>query len=350
MINDRHAEFNDNNMSLCENECTFTGYDVETKKSKCECGIKNKEFVISELINQTDILSYNFTSKEKSSNMITMKCYYTLFTKNGLANNIGSYILIFITCFFISLGILFYKCGYPLLEEMIKEIINIKKQKAESQKIDNLNINLKTTVGNNKKIKNIKKSNTKTKKKLKMKKAKGKFKENIQFNKRDKYINNTTEINENSKNSFKFQSQNIVNIPNNSEKDNKILSNDLSFYFDYDLNTMAYKDALNYDKRTICTYYISLVKTKNYIIFAFWPNKDYNSTIIKIALLLIFFSIFYFINALFFDESTIHKIYEDEGFYNFIYLVPHIFCSFAISHTINTVIKYIFFPKEIFMK
>ena len=109
---------------------------------------------------------------------------------------------------------------------------------------------------------------------------------------------------------------------------------------------MIYKDALKYDKRNICDNYTYLIRTKNYIIFAFCPIKDYNSTIIKISLFFIFLSIFLFINALFFDEPTIHKIYEDEGFYNFIYLVPHIFCSFVISYSLNTIIKFIFLSER----
>ena len=52
------------------------------------------------------------------------------------------------------------------------------------------------------------------------------------------------------------------------------------------------------------------------------------------------FSIYYFINNLFFDEKTIHKIYEDEGIYNFFYLTPHIIYSFIISHTLVVIIKY----------
>ena len=60
----------------------------------------------------------------------------------------------------------------------------------------------------------------------------------------------------------------------------------------------------------------------------------------------LFFSIYYFINALFFDEPTIHNIYEEQGFYNFIYLVPYIFYSFTISQILNTIIKYIFLSER----
>ena len=54
------------------------------------------------------------------------------------------------------------------------------------------------------------------------------------------------------------------------------------------------------------------------------------------------FSFYYFVNSLFFDEKTIHQIYEDKGIYNFIYLVPYILYSFIISHKLSFIIKYIF--------
>ena len=50
LINDRQNEFKENNMSLCENNCTYNGYDNETKKSKCECTFKSKDLIISELL------------------------------------------------------------------------------------------------------------------------------------------------------------------------------------------------------------------------------------------------------------------------------------------------------------
>ena len=109
---------------------------------------------------------------------------------------------------------------------------------------------------------------------------------------------------------------------------------------------MSYNEAKIYDKRSFFNYYFYLVRTKNDFIFAFCPMQDYNSRIIKISLFFLFFAIYYFINALFFDEKTIHKIYEEKGFYNFIYLVPHICYSFVIAHTLNIIIKYIFLSER----
>ena len=65
IINDRQKEFNDNNLSLCENNCTYNGYDNNTKKAKCECKVKSKLLLMSELINQTNLLTYNFIKKIK---------------------------------------------------------------------------------------------------------------------------------------------------------------------------------------------------------------------------------------------------------------------------------------------
>ena len=355
LINDRHIEFNDNNLSLCENDCNYNGYEIESKLAQCECGIKSKQLVISELINQTNIFSYNFTNKEKSSNMITMKCYYTLFTKEGLKSNIGSYILIFITTIFAISSIMFYKCGYPLLENTINEIIRLKEEK---MKIENMNkkgdINRKETNEDNfrkvssltkkRKLKIKKKINnpTKKKKKIKRKNSKKKISESINVNSNSivklKYQNVINSLDYKIDENYKPKQLNLI-YNNNTQ-------NDLILFNDYELNTMSYKDAIIYDKRNCCEYYCSLVRTKNAFLFSFCPIKDYNSTIIKISLFFLFFAMYYFVNALFFDEKTIHKIYKDDGYYNLIYLIPHICYSFVISHTLNIIIKNIFLSER----
>ena len=58
----------------------------------------------------------------------------------GYFVNIGSYILLFTIIFFNISGILFYKCGFNLLEDNIKEIVESK----EGNKNENNN-NIKET-------------------------------------------------------------------------------------------------------------------------------------------------------------------------------------------------------------
>ena len=40
ILSDRKNEYINKNLSLCENDCTFIGYDSSTKKAKCECKVK----------------------------------------------------------------------------------------------------------------------------------------------------------------------------------------------------------------------------------------------------------------------------------------------------------------------
>ena len=125
-------------------------------------------------------------------------------------------------------------------------------------------------------------------------------------------------------------------------KNNKIKINiNINNYNDYELNSLDYKDALEIDKRTYLQYYISLLKTKQQIIFTFCPIKDDNLLIIKICLFCLSFSIYYFLNTFFFSCNAIHKVYEDKGSYDSSYFMPLIILSFIISYYINILIKYI---------
>ena len=52
-------------------------------------------------------------------------------------------------------------------------------------------------------------------------------------------------------------------------------------YSDSDLQDMDYEEAIIYDKRSFCQYYICLIKAKHPLTFGFCPFKDYNSIIIN---------------------------------------------------------------------
>ena len=101
---------------------------------------------------------------------------------------------------------------------------------------------------------------------------------------------------------------------------------------------MVYELALKIDKRNYFQYYFSLLKTRHILIFVFYSN-DYNSTIIKINLFFLSFAIYFLVNALFFDDKTMHKIYSTGGSYDFIYQIPKIIYSSLISTIINSLLK-----------
>ena len=110
-------------------------------------------------------------------------------------------------------------------------------------------------------------------------------------------------------------------------------------YTEDELNGLSYELALQYDKRTYWEYYISLLKTKHNIIFTFFFNNDYNSKIVKIDIFFVSFAIFYTVNALFFDDDTMHIIYENNGKLDLEYQLPKIIYSNLISMALNFILQ-----------
>jgi hypothetical protein len=126
----------------------------------------------------------------------------------------------------------------------------------------------------------------------------------------------------------------------------KKLHLNLQAFNDFELNTMNYKDALEKDKRSYFEYYLSLIRTKHPLIFSFFPIQDFNIFIIKICIFFLSFSINYAFNTIFFDFTVIHNIYENEGNYDLVYLLPKIFYSFIISYIIIIIVKFFSLPER----
>ena len=107
ILKDRRNEFKKNNMSLCETDCKFTKYDYNTKKVECQCFIKIKFPLISEIEINKDNLLDNFINIKNSTNINVIKCYHQLFDLEGLKNNLGNYIIGSIIILVFILSILF---------------------------------------------------------------------------------------------------------------------------------------------------------------------------------------------------------------------------------------------------
>ena len=107
-----------------------------------------------------------------------------------------------------------------------------------------------------------------------------------------------------------------------------------------EINSLPFKKALKHDKRTYFEYYCSLIKTQHSIFFSFCPINDYNIKIIKIDLFFIDIILNYTINALFFNDNTMHQIYEDQGEFNVDYQIPQIVYSSLISDLFSVFIKF----------
>jgi hypothetical protein len=297
-MNDRYEEFAYYNYSLCEKDCEYKGYDSKLKKAKCECKIKNEIKIFSKIIIDKDLLFNNFIKLNSTMNLDIIKCYYIVFTYEGLIKNIGSYIIIAIILIFIVTVVLFFTVGYNKLFLQISQISSVKYYEGEKNEIE---------------------------KKKKMEE-------------KPKINENSDDSTSKSRNDLKLirDDQSVKRALEQERKLNMQMKRIMKAV-DKEINSLPYDKALQYDKRTFLQYYFSLLRTKHLLIFSFYPSNDYNSMITKRYLFFFSFALYFTINALFFTDKTMHKIYEDKGMFNIIYQIPQIVYSTLLS-SISTVI------------
>ena len=366
-LKDRKNEFIENNKTVCQDNCIFTEYDNIIHKAKCSCDVIESSSNFENMKIERKNLYKNFIDIKNIANINLLVCYKELFTIKGIIKNYGSYSIITIIIGHLIIILIFYlKNLYNNIKEKINEIsFCINNQDSNSENKKNLEIiadshkneiyeNITNQINNNKSdlsksmkhltikpnvqnlnttagVRRSKYSNTLKKKKKKIHNGKNKIVNTINFN-NIKF--------EETKNDPTFEDKSKHN-PLSSKNKDKISDKikNIMVYNDEELNNLPYEEALKLDKRNYCEYYFSLLKTKHPLLFTFFNNTDYNSTIIKINLFIFNFSLFFAINTLFFSDDTMHKIYEDKGSFNFLYQLPQIIYSSLISLIFNSLLE-----------
>ena len=346
ILKDRKNEFIENNLTLCQEDCDFSYYNFNIHKVNCSCKVKDSSSSFKNMkINKSKLLQ-NFVDIKNIANINILICYKSLFSKTGLLNNIGNYIISFVIILHIISIFIFYTNQLSKIKNKINFIIfetkihmsnnNITKSiKARGEKRYKKNIedgktylNSKQNKRRKKEICNILKNKIKNNRKFKKLKSKNVRK-----------INYSKCFNSKSKNNYIMK----VNASRKKTKTKiKQKSNKKNLNFDIDkINLMSYNMALIYDKRSFCQYYLSLLKTKHNLIFSFCYNADYNSQIIKIDSFFIGFTMFYAVNTLFFNDDTMHQIYENNGIFDFEYQLPITVYSSLISIILDSLLSFL---------
>ena len=319
--------FPSNLTSFCPDNCIINETDIKNKRINCICDIyfsaKNKAKsdelnILGLKINKQKLLD---SLSLKTLNFGILKCFKVL-TKDNLIHNIGNYVLLFLILIYIIGIIIFYTKGYKVLVKKIQEIVDNKHEELKTVNLKEINIEVYSNKSNP----------TKKSKKINF----GKLVNKNNLNKNEISL----EKNKSSKSNININTKDKIKKFRKKNKKEKKMENKFD-YNDYELNSFSYKMALQYDKRTYFQYYISLLKRKHLIIFSFFPANDYNSIIIKIIIFFFSFSFVFFVNALFYNDASMHKIYQAKGEYDFIYQIPTILYSTLISGIIIFIIKYL---------
>ena len=391
LLYDRQNTYYNENIVLCENTCIYVNYNSITKRAKCQCQVKK-------VIRKIETLSLNKLGSsilfdiKTLSNIDIIKCYKLTFSNIGQIDNYGSFILIIMIIVFIVLVIYFYINEKYSISNILRKALSKKGNPPKKNKIKLSNYYLDNLTNSSSKIMKIKDKNNNTKIpslsniKLiddnlshfgnKKKKANNKLffkiknyqniniinKSNIHIEyKNPEKFTCISDLKKSIKNNSSLEPSNIYKnkkkLKNHkvSEKNNSKIKKKFNYnynpnhshnkhyqnlnYNDEELNTLSYKEALLIDKRTYFEYYWSLLKKKHIILFIFMPVNDYNLITIKLGLFIFSFCLYLTVNALFFTDKTMHKIYEDKGIFNILFQLPQIIYSTLISTLISMIIK-----------
>ena len=302
---------------------------------------------------------YEFIDLKQIANFGVMKCIKLFFSINGIRTNIGFYYFIPTIIVYIIALFKLYQNELKRIMDQINEIISAKKLILYSKgiKIPNKNIKKSLSLFTNylaKKKVNIEKEEDFVNRRIISKKNKKKIIEDSSFSSRNEIISKKSNIDDNNSKDEKNKSNNdstkfILKLNKVStdvltKQEKKRIVEILKFN-DTELNELGYRKAFKFDLRNYKQYYLSLLFTKH-TIFKIFNKTDYNSFSIKILLLFFDLSSCFAVNALFFNDNTMHQIYEDEGSFNFIYQLPQIVYSLLISFFIDNIITFLALSEE----
>ena len=380
-IRDRWGEFERKKLILCNEGCKFEGLDIETFQVRCFCPI---------IINKENITKSKFIQGiqdfGKWNNFEVLKCYELLFSVEGQNNNYISEILllIIIICIICSIMTEIYKSKFRTLIIYCRDFINNefknnsnfniikslqkkvktkevldKNEKQLLQEIEKFerdkNYSYIKIISNPPYNKNNTYNNTIRNKKT-FKEEKRNKSINVQMNNGMIIINSNKDIENLSINKINNNKENKENAKYLSVEEFKVFKN----FYNCLIISIEKDKCQNYlienELDELDYYYYRLIENRKWyeIIWSHIKlNSDLLSTFLNynskkdyriytIKTIIYFNSIFIslFVNICFYHDDTMHKIYEENGNYNFGYKFPYI----AFADIVST-IGYCLFEK-----
>ena len=121
------------------------------------------------------------------------------------------------------------------------------------------------------------------------------------------------------------------------DKSNSILYKDMNLNIDIkqflstEIDEMNYDEIIMKDKRTFKEYFFEKLKSNQIILNTFLENEPLKPKTMKIILLIIDFILYFFINALFFNEEYISKIFHSKKKKHFLVFYQDLLVDFYIQ-------------------
>ena len=381
-IPDRRENFVDNNMSVCEPTCDFISYNAEDQKAVCSCDVKTVIPLLNNIKFDKKVVLSMFKDFNNIANVKILACFFKIAKIKYLIKNLGFYtygiiilmnfifFIIFISKQYKNLKMSIKKLKRELTQEKLITMNNLTNLTQTNQKSSNKkqlnntfqNSSIKSSQRNIIERKNIakpkslfaKKENNKIKGSKGVLKNKRKF-PGLKIENKKEIMTNLKNVSQSTKSRFNNNINNNSNIninfnkkdeSNNNKKDKNNKNNTQKGKLNKvnlnisELNDLEYKLAIIKDKRTCSEIYISFLRTDHIFLTLFYL-ADYNAQVIKISMFVFNLGSLIAVNALFFSDSTMNKIYRDNGSFNFVYQLPQTIYSSLISGVLTAIINFL---------
>ena len=362
LLDDRITYYYHNNETICQSNCEFSEYSLESQYLKCNCDTSNSKIDTKEVKKFTPKTFYeSFYDILKYSNYKVLYCYKLAFHINSVTINKGSIIVIIYFCIYLIFLIVYCNKGIKQLKiHIAKKLLNYP---IIPNGFGDINIISKTSLNifnnNIKNNKNTVKINiqSKSSRKLNNNKHFPPKRKSKSIISRNEPSSSTISKNK-KKNSNVFNNQmtekNII-LPNKTIDAHKLSNNKLiekkkdevnediqeEKLDNFELNDLDYESALKLDKRNCILIYWSLLRREHLIIFTFFVRNDYNLVFIKFTRFIFLLCTDMAMNMYFFSDETMHKMYLDYGEYNFIQQLAQIAFSTIATQIIEVFICYL---------
>ena len=373
-LNDRIKAFFPN-ITLCDSGCICKGVDLDTMESICEC--KFNDLMSNEYIEGNVLLSNTIGEVFdliKSSNLLILKCYEGVFKKENIVKSYGGFIILGIIFFQLVFSLIFGFYDMNMVRKFLQHITEY-----FMVLVTNLN-----TLGNmtSNRSKGISKKNAPPKrrqekeadKKIKNKNKRNNIKRHIYKSnsyKRKKKVKRSIFIDDYSKglssNSYKTDSKQLLSSKLSLNKNSKKLLKkqkslqlyrkisdinsqkllraktlcgnlDIEEYLKPDLDDLEYDDAIKFDKRTFCEFFIERLSEKQIIMNTFYYKENLKPKSIKIILFLLNIDLYFVINGFFYNEEYLSALFNSNKEETFFSYIARSFSNFVYATLVGVII------------
>ena len=355
------------NFSLCNDGCMYNGIDLDNKTISCNCKVKKSNITL-EMINST---LKKLDEINVDSNFALIKCYNLVFSSKNKSKNVGFWIFLFLILAHVPLLTWFFykglkpiieyifnemkKFGYIDDEETKKKTVKKKEEKKEKKKKEKKTSNKnmsspppkhsRSKESDNSSLNSIKPSERKiikeinpinivsidnkplkdiTNDKVKLTINNNKDKNKIKKRKNAKVDKNNNIIVNNNINVLQTQVIDKNNIKENEENESKkaifnfnLININLNNVQEYTpqrsshiLNNYTFKEAVQYDMRSILAIFYIFLLSKQALCHAFLYRSPLELFPLRLCLLIFIISCDLALNAFFYLDDKISNKYK----------------------------------------